>query len=76
MTIEPTYHGHAFPDIRVNGYGVEVKYSARDTWNAVGNSVFESMRDPAVKDIYVVFGKVGGQPEARWGKGRPPNFSD
>ena len=68
VTVEPTYHGHAFPDIRVNGYGVEVKYSARDTWNAVGNSVFESMRDPAVKDIYVVFGKVGGQPEARWGK--------
>ena len=68
VTVEPTYHGHAFPDIRVNGYGVEVKYSARDTWNAVGNSVFESMRDPTVKAVYVVFGKVGGQPEARWGK--------
>lgn len=68
VTVEPTYHGHAFPDIRVDGYGVEVKYSARDTWNAVGNSVFESMRDPTVKAVYVVFGKVGGRPEARWGK--------
>ena len=68
VIVEPTYHRHAFPDIRVNGYGVEVKYSERDTWNAVGNSVFESMRDPAVKEIYVLFGKVGGQPEARWAK--------
>ena len=60
VIVEPTYHRHAFPDIRVNGYGVEVKYSERDTWNAVGNSVFESMRDPTVKEIYVLFGKVGG----------------
>lgn len=66
VTVEPTYHRHAFPDIRVNGYGVEVKYSKRDTWNAVGNSVFETMRDPAVEAIYVMFGKVGGQAEARW----------
>ncbi len=67
-TVEPTYHRHAFPDIRVNGFGVEVKYSKRDTWNAVGNSVFESMRDPSVSAIYVMFGKVGGKPEAS----RPP----
>lgn len=66
VTVEPTYHRHAFPDIRVNGFGVEVKYTKHDTWNAVGNSVFESMRDPAVDAIYIVFGKVGGQPEARW----------
>ncbi len=68
VTVAPTYHRHAFPDIRVNGYGVEVKYSKRNTWNAVGNSVFESMRDPTVNAIYVMFGKVGGEPEARWGK--------
>lgn len=68
VTVEPTYHPHAFPDIRVNGFGVEVKYSKRDTWNAVGNSVFESMRDPTVKAVYVMFGKVGGIPEVRWGK--------
>ena len=68
VTVEPTYHRHAFPDIRVNGYGVEVKYSQRDTWNAVGNSVFETMRDPTVRAIYVMFGKVGGQPEVRWAR--------
>lgn len=68
VTVEPTYHGHAFPDIRVNGYGVEVKYSKRDTWNAVGNSVFETMRDPAVNAVYVMFGKDGGLAEARWAK--------
>ena len=68
VEVEPTYHGHAFPDIRVNGFGVEVKYSKRDTWNAVGNSVFETMRDRAVDSVYVVFGKVGGKPEARWAR--------
>lgn len=68
VAVEPTYHAHAFPDIRVNGFGVEVKYSKRDTWNAVGNSVFESMRDPTVQAVYVMFGKVGGVAEARWAR--------
>ena len=68
VAVEPTYHAHAFPDIRVNGFGVEVKYSKRDTWNAVGNSVFESMRDPTVQAVYVMFGKVGGLAEARWAR--------
>lgn len=68
VTVEPTYHRHAFPDIRVNGFGVEVKYSKRDTWNSIGNSVFESTRDPTVNAIYVMFGKVGGEPEVRWGR--------
>lgn len=68
VTVEPTYHPHAFPDIRVNGFGVEVKYSKHDTWNAVGNSVFESMRDPAVGPVYVMFGKVGGEPDVRWAR--------
>jgi len=68
VTVKPTYHPQAFPDIRVNGFGVEVKYSKRDTWNAIGNSVFESLRDSTVDSIYVMFGKVGGIPEVRWGK--------
>ena len=67
-TIEPTFHPNAFPDIRANGFGVEVKYSARDTWNAVGNSVFEGMRDESVESVYVMFGKAGGTPEVRWGR--------
>ena len=70
VTIEPTFHPHAFPDIRANGYGVEVKYSKRDTWNAVGNSIFETMRDPDVDDVYVMFGKTGGTPAARWARYR------
>lgn len=68
VTVNPTYHPKAFPDIRVNGFGIEVKFSKRDTWNAVGNSIFESMRDDSVQKIYVVFGKTGGVPEARWAK--------
>ena len=68
VTVEPTYHPHAFPDIRVNGFGVEAKYTKRDTWSAIGNSVFESMRDPDVSTVYVMFGKTGGVAEARWAR--------
>lgn len=68
VVVEPTFHPHAFPDIKANGYGIEVKYSKRDTWRAVGNSVFEGMRDVSVRSVYVLFGKVGGTPEARWGR--------
>src|SRR5206468_2884109 len=32
------------------------------------NSVFEGMRDPSVKIIYVVFGKLGGAPAVRSGR--------
>ena len=66
LEVSPTFHAHAFPDIRVNGYGIEVKFTKNDTWLAVGNSIFEGMRDADVKEIYVVFGKVGGEPEVRW----------
>ena len=30
--------------------------------------MFEGTRDPSVKHIYLVFGKMGGNPEVRWGK--------
>ena len=68
LTVSPTFHRQAFPDIRVNGFGVEVKYTKQDTWIAVGNSIFEGMRDPGVSSIYVVFGKIGGTSEVRWGR--------
>lgn len=68
FAVSPTFHRQAFPDIRVNGFGVEVKYTKRDTWLAVGNSIFEGMRDPNVRHIYVVLGKIGGTPEVRWGR--------
>lgn len=66
VRVEPTFHPHAFPDIQVNGFGIEVKYTRHDTWQAVGNSIFEGMRDRDVERVYVVFGKTGGRPAARW----------
>ena len=60
-----SFHPHAFPDIRVNGFGVEVKHTTKDSWLSVGNSIFEGMRDEEIERIYVVFGKMGGWPEVR-----------
>lgn len=68
LTVSRTFHRHAFPDIRVNGFGVEVKFTKQDTWLAVGNSIFEGMRDSSVQHVYVVLGKTGGTPEVRWGR--------
>ena len=70
MNIEvgEAWHRHAFPDIVANGFGVEVKFTKQDTWTAVGNSIFEGMRDRTVNNVYVIFGKAGGVPEARWGR--------
>lgn len=56
----------AFPDIAVNEFGVEVKFTTSDTWRSVANSVLETQRVESVKHIYVVFGKMGGTPEVRW----------
>ena len=68
VNVDPTFHPHAFPDIRANGYGIEVKSTRKDSWLSVGNSVFEGMRDPDVSEIYVVFGKLGGMPSVKWGR--------
>ena len=68
LKVQPSFHKHAFPDIRANGYGVEVKYTKQDTWQAVGNSIFEGMRDPDVDAVYILFGKIGGLPEVRWAR--------
>lgn len=70
MNIEvgDAWHRHAFPDIVANGFGVEVKFTKKDTWTSVGNSIFEGMRDRTVDSVYVIFGKSGGVPEARWGR--------
>ena len=68
LQVGPSFHPHAFPDITANGFGVEVKYTSHDTWQSVGNSIFEGMRDPNAEIIYVVLGKTGGTPEARWAR--------
>ena len=66
IEVVPSYHPHAFPDIVANGFGIEVKYTKQDTWTAVGNSIFEGMRDRTVDSVYVILGKAGGCPEVRW----------
>ena len=58
----------AFPDIAMGEYGVEVKYTTADTWRSIANSVLETQRVEGVRYIYVVFGKMGGTPEVRWGE--------
>lgn len=68
VTVASGTHPHAFPDIAINGFGVEVKFTNKDTWLAVGNSVFEGMRVETVENIYVVYGKAGGIPEVRWAR--------
>lgn len=59
-------HPHVFPDFSLGELGVEVKFTKNDTWRSVANSVFEGHRSRAVKHVYVVFGKGGGVPEARF----------
>ena len=61
-------HPQAFPDIAIGSHGIEVKFTKQDTWRSVANSVLERMRIDAVKTIYLVFGKMGGTPEVKWGR--------
>ncbi|GHV08243.1 hypothetical protein AGMMS50229_16340 [Campylobacterota bacterium] len=61
-------HPQAFPDIAMGAFGVGVKFTLNDTWRSVANSVLETQRIEAVKHIYIVFGKMGGTPEVRWGE--------
>ena len=61
-------HPQAVPDIAMGEYGVEVKFTLNDTWRSIANSVLETQRIDEVKHIYVVFGKMGGVPEVRWGE--------
>lgn len=58
---------HAFPDIVANGYfGVEVKITIKDQWTSTGNSVLETSRIEEVERIFIMFGKLGGQPDIRY----------
>jgi len=67
FTIDFAPHPQAFPDIAMGEFGVEAKFTMNDTWRSVANSVLETQRVGAVKHIYIVFGKMGGVPEVRWG---------
>ena len=72
VAVDPDPHPHVFPDIVLGQYGIEVKFTANDTWRSIANSVFESTRDPSVRHIYVVFGKMGGEPGVSWARYEPP----
>ncbi|MGX2042297.1 restriction endonuclease (plasmid) [Methylocaldum sp. MU1018] len=61
-------HPQAFPDIAVGEFGIEVKFTTNDSWRSVANSVLETNRIDSVKTIYIVFGKMGGEPDVRWGE--------
>jgi len=67
ISISTTPHPQAFPDIAVGRFGVEVKFTLNDTWRSVANSVLETNRIESVEKVYLVFGKMGGEPEVRWG---------
>jgi hypothetical protein len=59
-------HPQAFPDIAVDSFGVEVKFTLADTWRSVANSVLETNRIESVEKLYLIFGKMGGTPEVKW----------
>ena len=55
--------GHSFPDIMAEKYfGVEVKSTTKDKWTSIGSSIVESTRNKFVENIYMLFGKLGGNP--------------
>ncbi|MCS1408442.1 MAG: hypothetical protein M2R45_01617 [Verrucomicrobia subdivision 3 bacterium] len=55
----------AFPDIAVNGFGVEVKFTKRASGHATGNSIFEGMRDESARQVYLVYCRAD-RLEIRW----------
>ena len=55
--------GQQFPDIIASkAYGVEVKSTEKNQWTSTGSSIVESTRVANVKHIYLLFGKLGGNP--------------
>jgi hypothetical protein len=68
IAVDYNPHPYIFPDIAVGEFGVEVKFTTKDTWRSVANSVFETFRKQEVVFVYVIFGKMGGAPEVRWAR--------
>lgn len=66
-SVNNPFHPSAFPDILVNGFGIEVKFTTRKTWHGTGNSIFEGMRDRNTELVYVIFCR-SDIPEIRWRK--------
>ena len=56
------HSGFSFPDIVAESYyGVEVKSTNKNHWTSTGSSIVESTRIKNVDDIYMLFGKLGGE---------------
>jgi len=68
IAVDMAPQAQVFPDIVLGEFGIEVKVVHTDDWRSIANSVFEGTRDARVKYIYVLFGKMGGIPEVRWGR--------
>lgn len=60
--------GQTFPDVPCGEFGVEVKFTTDDKWSSIANSIRETKRVETVKVVYLMFGKMGGNPESRWMK--------
>ena len=55
--------GQRFPDIvAAKHFGVEVKSTKENKWISRGSSIVESTRMEDVNHIYMLFGKLGGEP--------------
>lgn len=55
--------GQKFPDIVAsNFYGIEVKSTKENHWTSTGSSIMENTRVEGVERIYMMFGKLGGNP--------------
>ena len=58
----------SFPDIVIGQFGIEVKFTVKDTWISVANSIQESHRTGGIEQIYILFGKMGGTKDVRFGR--------
>ena len=55
--------GQRFPDIVAgHHFGVEVKSTKSNKWESTGSSIIETTRVKDVEYIYMLFGKLGGNP--------------
>ncbi|MFP9443058.1 restriction endonuclease [Pectobacterium brasiliense] len=68
LSVDMTPPAQEFPDIIIGNFGVEVKYSDNNTWRSIANSIFEGSRKQGVDHVYLLFGKTGGVPDAKWGR--------
>jgi len=66
ISIDFDPHPQAFPDIAVGEFGIEVKFTTNDSWRSIANSVLETNRIEEVKHIYIMFCKMGGEPDVKW----------